>query len=158
MRGSPWQSVRIRCQMIRPIVHAILIVIDNTNADSEVRSKWLELANKHSVPIRCVLFTASAEICEHNDAVRALNEAVSDPQLLSRLIISQQKSYLYLQGTWSQQYVKSYSNLPQMNPEKRSILPSLAFKGFSSRYQRPALSEGFQDITEVAFKVSSSPA
>ena len=42
-----------------------------------------------------------------------------------------------------------------MNPEKRSILPGLAFKGFSSRYQRPALSEGFQDITEVAFKVSS---
>jgi hypothetical protein len=43
-----------------------------------------------------------------------------------------------------------------MNPEKRSILPGLAFKGFSSRYQRPALSEGFQDITEVAFKVSPS--
>jgi hypothetical protein len=45
-----------------------------------------------------------------------------------------------------------------MNPEKRTILPGLAFKGFSSRYQRPALSEGFQDITEVAFKVSSSHA
>jgi bifunctional polynucleotide phosphatase/kinase len=40
-----------------------------------------------------------------------------------------------------------------MNPEKRTILPSQAFKGFSSRYQRPALSEGFQDITEMEFKV-----
>ena len=45
-----------------------------------------------------------------------------------------------------------------MNPEKRSILPGLAFKGFSSRYQRPGLSEGFQDITEVTFKVSFSHA
>jgi hypothetical protein len=46
----------------------------------------------------------------------------------------------------------------QMNPEKRSILPSLAFRGFSSRYQRPDLAEGFQDITELAFKVCPSHA
>lgn len=42
-----------------------------------------------------------------------------------------------------------------MNPEKRTILPGMAFKGFTSRYQRPALSEGLQDITEVKFKVCS---
>jgi hypothetical protein len=40
-----------------------------------------------------------------------------------------------------------------MNPEKRTILPSLAFRGFQSRYQPPKLSEGFQDIYEVQFKV-----
>ena len=54
---------------------------DNTNADVEVRSKWVELAAKYSVPIRCVLFTASPELCEHNDVVRALNTSVSDPYL-----------------------------------------------------------------------------
>ena len=43
--------------------------------------------------------------------------------------------------------------LSQMNPEKRAILPSLAFRGFASRYQRPVITEGFQDITEVAFTV-----
>jgi hypothetical protein len=43
-----------------------------------------------------------------------------------------------------------------MNPEKRAILPSLAFRGFNSRYKRPQLKEGFQDITEVAFRVSLS--
>ena len=42
-----------------------------------------------------------------------------------------------------------------MNPDKRTILPSMAFRGFASRYQQPQLSEGFQDITEVAFKVRS---
>jgi hypothetical protein len=41
----------------------------------------------------------------------------------------------------------------QVNPEKRAILPGMAFRGFASRYQRPATSEGFQDITEVAFTV-----
>jgi hypothetical protein len=45
------------------------------------------------------------------------------------------------------------SNPTQMNPENRSILPKLAFTSFSSRYQKPELTEGFQDITEVPFKV-----
>jgi bifunctional polynucleotide phosphatase/kinase len=54
-------------------------VPDNTNADCEVRKRWIELAAKHSVPIRCVHFTAPTEICEHNDAVRALNKSVCDP-------------------------------------------------------------------------------
>lgn len=49
---------------------------DNTNPDTEVRSKWKALAVKHSVPIRCVLFNADAAVCEHNDAVRALNDVV----------------------------------------------------------------------------------
>jgi len=41
-----------------------------------VRSKWVELATKHKVPIRCVLFPAEPELCDHNNAVRALNHAV----------------------------------------------------------------------------------
>ena len=38
-----------------------------------------------------------------------------------------------------------------MNPENRSILPPVAFRSFVSRYVKPALSEGFQDITNVEF-------
>ncbi|KAF1928602.1 DNA kinase/phosphatase Pnk1 [Didymella exigua CBS 183.55] len=49
------------------------VVVDNTNADQDVRAVWVDLAKKHSVPIRCVHFTASAKLCEHNDTVRALN-------------------------------------------------------------------------------------
>ncbi|KAL5324305.1 hypothetical protein ACEPPN_008850 [Leptodophora sp. 'Broadleaf-Isolate-01'] len=82
--------------------------------DPDVRKKWIDLAARHSVPIRCVLFTAGSQICEHNDAVRALNNT--------------------------------------MNPEKRTILPGMAFRSFATRYKRPELNEGFQDITEVAFK------
>ncbi|CZS90504.1 related to bifunctional polynucleotide phosphatase/kinase [Rhynchosporium agropyri] len=90
------------------------VAIDNTNADSDIRKKWVELAARYSVPIRCVLFTAGSQICEHNDVVRALNIT--------------------------------------MNPEKRSILPGMAFRSFATRYKRPEMDEGFQDITEVGFK------
>ncbi|EOA81178.1 uncharacterized protein SETTUDRAFT_100378 [Exserohilum turcica Et28A] len=49
------------------------VVIDNTNADAATRGVWVALAQKLQVPVRCVLFTASAKLCEHNDAFRALN-------------------------------------------------------------------------------------
>jgi bifunctional polynucleotide phosphatase/kinase len=53
------------------------VAIDNTNADPEVRSKWIELAKKLSIPIRCVHFLADPQVCKHNDAVRAMNSSVS---------------------------------------------------------------------------------
>lgn len=45
----------------------------------------------------------------------------------------------------------------QSNPEKRTMLPKMAFSGFVSRYREPKLEEGFQDITKVDFKVSRAP-
>ncbi|KAG9190633.1 bifunctional polynucleotide phosphatase/kinase [Alternaria panax] len=49
------------------------VVIDNTNADPETRAVWIMLAQKLNVPLRCVLFTATPKLCEHNDTFRALN-------------------------------------------------------------------------------------
>jgi len=40
-----------------------------------------------------------------------------------------------------------------MNPEKRERLPGMAFAGFVKRFVAPELSEGFQDITPVEFRV-----
>ena len=48
------------------------VAIDNTNADPDTRAIWINLAAKYKIPIRCVFFTASAKLCEHNDTVRAL--------------------------------------------------------------------------------------
>ncbi|RKF53945.1 Bifunctional polynucleotide phosphatase/kinase [Erysiphe neolycopersici] len=95
-------------------------ISDNTNADIEVRSKWVELSNKHNVPIRCVHLITPTEICIHNDIVRALND--------------------------------------NMNPEKRTILPGIAFNGYKKKFQPPKLDEGFQDIIEVPFKFHGSTA
>lgn len=46
---------------------------DNTNADIDTRAHWVKVAKEFNVPIRCVRFTASTRLAEHNDAVRALN-------------------------------------------------------------------------------------
>ncbi|KAI3323939.1 DNA kinase/phosphatase Pnk1 [Xylariaceae sp. AK1471] len=53
------------------------IVIDNTNPDADGRKEWIELAQKHDVPIRCVWFKIPKALCEHNDAVRSLNKSLN---------------------------------------------------------------------------------
>ncbi|TKA49887.1 hypothetical protein B0A49_11299, partial [Cryomyces minteri] len=110
-------KTRDRCMKnaIELISNGSPVVVDNTNADPDTRSQWINLAKRLDVPIRCILFTASPRLCEHNDTVRALNVTL-------------------------------------MNPEKRTLLPKIAFAGFLSRYREPTLQEGFQDITKVDFK------
>ena len=53
---------------------------DNTNADQETRAVWVQLAQKFTVPIRCVHFTASSKLCEHNDTVRAIAGGYFNPE------------------------------------------------------------------------------
>lgn len=53
------------------------IVIDNTNPDADTRGQWVDLARTHKLPIRCVWFRTPLSLAEHNNAVRALNEALN---------------------------------------------------------------------------------
>ncbi|OQO05235.1 hypothetical protein B0A48_09002 [Cryoendolithus antarcticus] len=43
-------------------------------------------------------------------------------------------------------------NSRETNPEARTMLPKMAFTGFTARYREPSLQEGYQDITKVDFK------
>lgn len=54
------------------LTEGISVAIDNTNADQETRFVWINIAARFKIPIRCIYFTASAKLCEHNDTVRAL--------------------------------------------------------------------------------------
>ncbi|KAL2049079.1 hypothetical protein ABVK25_010675 [Lepraria finkii] len=56
------------------------VAIDNTNSDPETRAVWVQLAQEFGVPIRCVHFTASIKLCEHNDTVRALTSGNFNPE------------------------------------------------------------------------------
>lgn len=58
---------------------------DNTNADPDTRAQWIKLARLHDVPIRCVLLTSDARLCEHNDAVRGLGGTIVSHSTLSPL-------------------------------------------------------------------------
>ncbi|KAL1892651.1 DNA kinase/phosphatase Pnk1 [Sporothrix stenoceras] len=53
------------------------VAVDNTNPDPATRALWVDLAKKAKVPVRCVWFTTNPAICEHNDAVRAMNKALN---------------------------------------------------------------------------------
>ena len=44
-----------------------------------------------------------------------------------------------------------------MNPEKRTILPSVAFSGFKGRFEEPKVEEGFEDIVKIDFTVCAIP-
>lgn len=59
--------------------------LDNTNADTLTRAVWIDLAKRMNVAIRCVYFTASAKLCEHNDTVRALATDSFNPEKRSLL-------------------------------------------------------------------------
>ncbi|KAK3949580.1 PNK3P-domain-containing protein [Pseudoneurospora amorphoporcata] len=53
------------------------VAVDNTNPDPDTRKQWVELAQKQGVPVRCVWFRTPLVVCEHNDAVRALNKPLN---------------------------------------------------------------------------------
>ncbi|CAL5867677.1 uncharacterized protein PFLUO_LOCUS1896 [Penicillium psychrofluorescens] len=53
------------------------VAVDNTNADVETRAYWTSLAKELKVPIRCVQFISSPELCRHNNAVRAANKELN---------------------------------------------------------------------------------
>lgn len=53
------------------------MITDNTNADPDTRAVWIDLARKSKIPIRCVWFKTPLHVCEHNDAVRALNTTLN---------------------------------------------------------------------------------
>ncbi|KAI9723474.1 MAG: hypothetical protein M1828_004204 [Chrysothrix sp. TS-e1954] len=61
------------------------VAVDNTNIDRATRAHWVQLAKSLGVPIRCVNFSASPELCRHNDAVRALNKGSWNPEQRVRL-------------------------------------------------------------------------
>lgn len=61
---------------------------DNTNRDRDARAHWVKVARDFKIRIRCILFTASARLAEHNDMVRALNGEVSLlPQVSGKFFI-----------------------------------------------------------------------
>lgn len=78
---------RDRClKVAREQLHAgRSVAIDNTNADIDTRAHWVQLGHEFRIPVRCVHFTATTRLCEHNDCVRALNPQLMNPEGRSML-------------------------------------------------------------------------
>ena len=48
-------------------------VIDNTNPQISKRAQYIEIAQEHEIPIRCIYFKFPKELVFHLDAQRKLN-------------------------------------------------------------------------------------
>ncbi|KAJ5468617.1 hypothetical protein N7475_006369 [Penicillium sp. IBT 31633x] len=53
------------------------VAVDNTNADPETRAHWISLAKELKIPVRCVQFISTPDLCKHNNAVRASNKELN---------------------------------------------------------------------------------
>ena len=50
------------------------VVVDNTNANKEVRQEYIQAAKTAGVPVRCFYMQTAKETCMHNNLQRKINE------------------------------------------------------------------------------------
>lgn len=55
------------------------MVIDNTNPDPETRARYIDLAKKHKVGIRCFEMSTSYKQARHNEVYRQLSDKKHKP-------------------------------------------------------------------------------
>lgn len=46
------------------------VVVDNTNPDSTSRQRYIKVAKKHQVPVRCLVMSTSIDHAKHNNKVK----------------------------------------------------------------------------------------
>lgn len=93
---------------------------DNTNADPETRAHWTSLAKDLKIPIRCVLFLASPELCKHNNAARAVNRTLVRLPYAPQFIIREKKTT---------------NTYPIIEPRIPNLPPRHRIRGFRSTLQ-----------------------
>lgn len=62
-----WQ--RCISAMEKHLIEKNSVVVDNTNPDSASRQKYIEMAKKHGVPVRCFIMSISVDHAKHNNKV-----------------------------------------------------------------------------------------
>jgi len=66
------------------------VVVDNTNPDRESRARYVQVANKYNIPIRCFLMSTSYKQARHNEVYRQLTETKHKP--INEMVVNSYKS------------------------------------------------------------------
>jgi bifunctional polynucleotide phosphatase/kinase len=65
-------SVKCVKECEKAIKNGDSVVIDNTNPSKEVRKKYIDIANKYNVKVKCVYFNIDRNLARHNNVYRSL--------------------------------------------------------------------------------------
>ena len=78
--------------MEKHLIEKNSVVVDNTNPDAASRQRYLEVAKKHKVPVRCFVMSTSIEHAKHNNKFRELTDP-SHAKISELIINSYIKNY-----------------------------------------------------------------
>lgn len=70
-----WQKCVSLCE--QQLLKGRKVVVDNTNPDVESRNRYINCAQKHGVPVRCLQFMTSLGQAKHNNKFRELTTSVA---------------------------------------------------------------------------------
>ena len=65
-------------------------VVDNTNPDQESRARYIQVANKLKVPVRCFLMSTTYKQARHNEVYRQLTDSKHKP--INDMVVNSYKS------------------------------------------------------------------
>ncbi|KAL7307670.1 hypothetical protein TKK_0000352 [Trichogramma kaykai] len=122
------------------------VVVDNTNPDKATRLRYVELAKKHNVPVRCFVMTLDKEHVKHNNMYRILtdptHEAISDMIINSFLFVRPQLARSCVR------FIKLFLLLClRVYIRFAGFLPTSYRKNFVA----PSEAEGFSEIVHINF-------
>lgn len=85
-----WQKCVAMCE--QSLKSGKSVFIDNTNPDVESRRRYVEVAKKAGVPVRCFMFTATIEMAKHNNTFREMTYTGQGHQPVNDMVFNSYKS------------------------------------------------------------------
>ncbi|KAJ3117964.1 hypothetical protein HDU96_004640 [Phlyctochytrium bullatum] len=136
------------------------VVVDNTNPDTKVRGEYIALAKERAavsggsskVTVRAFQLVASLDLCEHNAKYRTLTASgIHATEDLKPVSHTGRDENTDDEGATPTKKKRKISNSSSGVPERRSMIPDIAFRTFTSRFQVPETSEGFFEVKKIRF-------
>ncbi|KAI1424794.1 DNA kinase/phosphatase Pnk1 [Xylaria sp. FL1777] len=117
-----------------------------------------ERVNQDTLKTRAKCFKVAAEFLSDGDSI-VVDSTNPDPDGRKEWVELARKHDVPIRCVWfnipkalceHNDDVRAFNK--SLNPEARSVLPSLAFNGYFSRFREPTLKEGFQHLLPIEFK------
>jgi bifunctional polynucleotide phosphatase/kinase len=147
------------------------VVVDNTNPSAELRALYINAARKHGCPVRCFHFIVAEDVAKHLNMFREVrccnthggyNSTAVDVVaaffhffVSAAVSISPRRAHfailLLLFVALCACSMMLLSSDQKLTNGAHKHVPRIAYNMFKSKYQEPALREGFREIKRIDF-------